>query len=127
MIAVTKMEVIEICSRILSDQHADNTTGRGSHSRRKEIINNRLADETVFELLQINFKNRFNTLAERLQSKMQAAAETHLSVIINTLNIVRNENVALESEGDPEFRGRVEREVREVIHEIRRLQGVIAS
>jgi hypothetical protein len=127
MIAVTKMKVIEICSRIHSDQDADNTTGRGSHSRRKEIINNRLADETIFELLQINFKNRFNTLAERLQSNMQTAARTHVSIIINTLNIVRDENVALESEGDPEFRGRVEREVIAVIQEIHRLQGVIAS
>jgi hypothetical protein len=58
---------------------------------------------------------------------MQTAARTHVSIIINTLNIVRDENVALESEGDPEFRGRVEREVIAVIQEIHRLQGVIAS
>jgi hypothetical protein len=58
---------------------------------------------------------------------MQAAIATHLSVITNTLNIVRDENVALESERDLEFRGRVERGVREAVEEIRRIQGVIGS
>jgi hypothetical protein len=58
---------------------------------------------------------------------MQAVIATHLSVITNTLNIVRDENVALESERDLEFRGRVERGVREAVEEIRRIQGVIGS
>ncbi len=81
----------------------------------------------MFEELQINFKDGFRTLAERLQSDVQAAVATHLSVITYTLNIVRNENVALESERDPEFRDRVEREVKVIMHGIRRLQGVIGS
>ena len=95
--------------------------------KRKDIIRKRLGDERVFESLQINFKNGFKALAENLQSDIQAAISTHLSVITNTLNIVRNENVALESERDPEFRKRVEREVKAVIHEIRRIQGVVSS
>jgi hypothetical protein len=99
----------------------------GSDSRRKKIIKERFSDEMMFEELQINFKDGFRTLAERLQSDVQAAVATHLSVITYTLNIVRNENVALESERDPEFRDRVEREVKVIMHGIRRLQGVIGS
>jgi hypothetical protein len=66
-------------------------------------------------------------LAESLQNDIQVAVATHLVGITNTLDIVRNENVASESEKDPRFRGRVERKVREVMEEVRRLQSVISS
>ena len=110
---------------MLSDRKTNKETGRGSDMRRKNIIKNRLRDERVFESQQIMFKNRFDTIAESLQSGIQGAIATHLSVITNTLNIVRDENVALESERDPEFRGRVERKTREVLHDIHRLHDVI--
>lgn len=102
-------------------------TGLESDKRRKKIIRDRLSDETVFVSLQRSFKNRFSVLAENLQSDIEAAVATHLSVITNTLNIVRNENVALESEREPEFRRRVDGKAREVTNEVRRLQGVIGS
>ena len=81
----------------------------------------------VFVSLQTRFRNQFRTLAERFQSDVEAAAATHLFFITNTLDIIRNENVALESERDPEFRCGVEREVRAVKYEIRRLQNVMGS
>ena len=111
----------------LAGSLTDKATGRGSDSERKNIINDRLGDEMVFESLQISFKNGFKPLAESLQSDIQTAVATHLSVITNTLDIVRNVNATLESERDSEFRVRVEREVRAVIYEIRRIQGVIGS
>ena len=99
--------------------------GTGSHARRKNIINTKLADETIFDSLRIMFRNRFRTLTEELQSDIQVAIVTHLSIITNTLDIVRNENIAIESERDPEFRRRVERKVETVKREIRRIQEVI--
>jgi hypothetical protein len=84
-----------------------------------------LSDETVFISLHRSFKTQFSVLAETLQSEIQLAVATHLSVITHTLDIIRNENVALESERDPEFRGRVAREVRAALQEMRRLQGVV--
>jgi len=81
----------------------------------------------VFVSLQARFRNQFRDLAESLQSDVQAAVATHLLFIKNTLDIIRNENVALESERDPEFRHRVEREVRSVIREIRHPQDVMTS
>jgi hypothetical protein len=86
-----------------------------------------LNDETIFVSLQRSFKTRFSSLAENLQDNIQAAVAIHLSVITNTLDIVRNENVALESERDPAFRGRVERVVRAALQEVRRLQSVTGS
>jgi hypothetical protein len=99
--------------------------GTGSHARRKSIINTKLADETIFDSLRIMFRNRFRTITEELQSDIQVAIVTHLSIITNTLDIVRNENIAIESERDPEFRRRVERKVETVKREIRRIQEVI--
>lgn len=81
----------------------------------------------MFESHQIRFKTQFRTQAESLQSNVEAAAVTHLFLIKNTLDIIRNENVALESERDPEFRSGVERGVRAIKDEILRLQDVMNS
>ncbi|KAE9378390.1 hypothetical protein N431DRAFT_400024 [Stipitochalara longipes BDJ] len=101
--------------------------GPGSDRRRKRVIGDRLSDEEVFISLQRIFKDQFSKLAEKLQINIKAAILTHLSVITNTLDIVRSENAVIESERDPAFRHRVGREVRAVIHEVRRLQGVMGS
>lgn len=69
-------------------------------------------------------KDEFNTLADDLQSDVQTAVRTHLDVIRGTLDIIRSENVALESEQDPEFRGRVGAEVGRAKDKVRRIQAV---
>lgn len=71
------------------------------------------------------FRNRFYTLANNFQTDIEAAAETHLDVVQRTLDIVRSENAALESEQDPEFRGRVEAEIAAVKEGIRRIQVAV--
>jgi len=90
-------------------------------------MTDRLGDVMVFEQLQIRFKNQFMILAKDLQSGVEATTATHLFNIKRTLDIIRNENVALESESNPEFNGVVEGEVRVVRDEIHRLQGVVNS
>ncbi len=75
--------------------------------------------------LQRGFKSRFIVLVERLQSAVQTAVAKHLAVINNTLEMVRSENVALESERDPEFRGRVESETRTIRRELHRVKSVV--
>jgi hypothetical protein len=112
---------------LLAELSTDNRTGRNSDSRRKAVVSRRLRDERVFESLQTSFKDGFKALVESLRGDIQAAISTHLSVITSTLNIIRNENVTLESERDPEFRSRVERGIRSAMYEIRRIQDVIGS
>jgi hypothetical protein len=53
------------------------------------------------------FRKNLNDLADGLQNDIAAAVETHLNVVRGTLDIVRSEHVASESEQDPEFRCRV--------------------
>jgi hypothetical protein len=128
IVHVTQREVIWTLSRLFpAKRRTDNRKGRGSDSRRKAIVSKKLRDERVFESLQTSFKDSFKAIVESLRGDIQAAISTHLSVITNTMNIIRNENVALESERDPEFRSRVERGVRSAMDEIRRIQDVIGA
>lgn len=101
--------------------------GRGSDSRRKDIINTKLADPRLFDDLMADFRQRFKLLANKLQADIQAIIGTHISVIVNTLNIVRDENVALESESDQEFRQRVENGMGAIKHEIQQIMSRIAT
>jgi hypothetical protein len=71
------------------------------------------------------FRNRFKVLANDLQTDIEAAVETHLDVVQRTLDIIRSENAASESEQDPAFRGRVEAEIGTAKDDIRRIQVAV--
>jgi len=71
------------------------------------------------------WKDNFNQLADGAQSNIQTAVDVHLGVIGETLDIIRNENVALESERNPEFRRCVEEETRNATAEIKRFLAVL--
>ncbi|KAK4041410.1 hypothetical protein C8A01DRAFT_14819, partial [Parachaetomium inaequale] len=86
-------------------------SGRGSWARKKAIINRALSNEKLFTDLMRKFKHKFNDLAAQLETDALVLVEAHLGVIEGTLNMVRSENIALESERDPEFRARVAGEV----------------
>jgi hypothetical protein len=56
-------------------------------------------------------KSTFEELAANLDADALALVEEHLGSIDGTLDMVRSENIALESERDPEFRIRVGNEI----------------
>lgn len=56
-------------------------------------------------------RRNFEELAAELEAQALDLAEEHLNKIDSTLDMVRSDNVALESERDPEFRGRVGNEM----------------
>ncbi|KAH8664648.1 hypothetical protein BX600DRAFT_464800 [Xylariales sp. PMI_506] len=89
-------------------QDAIHESGSGSDRRRKNIINGTVGREGLFEGLLRDFEKGFAILATELQEKLQATVRSHLDDLKATLDMVRSENVALESEKNPEFRGRVE-------------------
>ncbi|TVY32961.1 hypothetical protein LSUB1_G006630 [Lachnellula subtilissima] len=109
-----------------SYQACINEGGRGSDARRKAIINRKLTDEATFKSLQVRMRISFNATVDNFQDDIQTAVAEHLAVIKNTLDIVRSDNIALESEREPEFRVRVERIVGVVRGEIRRIQEAIS-
>lgn len=71
------------------------------------------------------FQRAFHALAADLQQEIENVTTTHINVIHGTLDMVRSENVAQESERDPGFRDRVANEVAKIQVEIRRIRDAI--
>lgn len=77
-------------------------------------------DKTIFKNLIYEFKDRLNLHADNLQHVLAESVSEHLEGMRGTLDLVRQQNVAEESERDPEFRNRVALEVARV----RRMLGM---
>jgi hypothetical protein len=59
-------------------------------------------------------RNEFQNLSTQLQTDIQDRLNERLDIIGGILDIIRSDNVAEESERDPEFRTRVDREIQSV-------------
>lgn len=88
--------------------------GTGSWARKKAIINGKLNENELFREWMRKFRDKLKELTTTLQTDVQVVIREQLNVIRGTLDIVRNDSAATESEEDPEFRTRVEEEVRRV-------------
>lgn len=102
-------------------------TGTGSWARRKGIINGALRREELLDDLMEKFKRKFGELAEKLEDNVRDSVEEHLGVVDSTLDMVRDENVALESERDPAFRTRVADELRELKEAMERVLATVGG
>jgi hypothetical protein len=67
------------------------------------------------------FKKAFGLQADMFQQMLKDVAQYHLASLKITLDLIRNDNVILESERDPEFRARVEAGVSLAKADMRRL------
>lgn len=71
------------------------------------------------------FRDSFRAKAEESQEAIREAALRYLDVVQETFDLVRSENVARESEQDPDFRLRVEEVASTGKDTIRRVLRVI--
>ncbi len=101
--------------------------GTGSWGRKKAIINQALRDEHLFTDLIRKFKRKFEELAVQLETDALALVEEHLDTIDGTLDMVRSENVALESERDPVFRARVGDEIDDLNEAMGRVLATVGN
>ncbi|KAG9498470.1 hypothetical protein J7337_009275 [Fusarium musae] len=99
--------------------------GRGSDARRKAIIRGALSDEDLFQKLMRSLKDSFKANSEATQEKIQEAIVEYLRVVEQRFDLVRSENVARESEQDPDFRLRVEQVARAGRETMQRVHQVI--
>ncbi|KAF4944710.1 hypothetical protein FGADI_12485 [Fusarium gaditjirri] len=99
--------------------------GRGSDARRKAIIRGALSDEDLFTKLMRSLKESFRANSEATQAKIQEATMEYLRVIEERFDLVRSENVARESEQDPDFRIRVDQAARAGRETMQRVHQVI--
>ncbi|KAL6357126.1 hypothetical protein LRP88_10744 [Fusarium phalaenopsidis] len=99
--------------------------GTGSHQRRKNIIWRTISNQDLFTNLMRAFRDSFHAKAEESQTAILDAVVRYLDVVQETFDLVRSENVARESEQDPEFRLRVEEVARTGRETIQRALRVI--
>ncbi|PCD30492.1 hypothetical protein AU210_010173 [Fusarium oxysporum f. sp. radicis-cucumerinum] len=99
--------------------------GRGCDARRKGIIRGALSDEDLFTKLMRSLKDSFRASSEATQAKIQEATVEYLRVIEERFDLVRGENVARESEQDPDFRLRVDQVARAGRETMQRVHQVI--
>ncbi|KAK6227425.1 hypothetical protein QIS74_00980 [Colletotrichum tabaci] len=102
-------------------------SGGGSHTRRKGYINGTIARRDLFRNLMRDFRRRLNGLADSLQADLLNTIRAHLAMIGETLDLIRRENVATESEGNPELRSRLGEEVSLATEKMRLIQQVIVG
>jgi hypothetical protein len=88
-------------------------------------MNRALANDRLFEGLMRDFKSRLDNLADTLQDCVGNVIASHLEVVHESLDMIRADNVALESERLPEFRGRVDLQVEAAKVAIKRIQDVV--
>ncbi|KAM7200854.1 hypothetical protein V8F20_005096 [Naviculisporaceae sp. PSN 640] len=93
-------------------------SGTGSDARRKSIVRRTLSDEGLFQDIMDKLCDRFVELSQELQESLHAAVGRNLAAIMETMNILRDENVIAESERDDEFRRRVEDELSRIQREL---------
>jgi hypothetical protein len=101
--------------------------GTGSWARKKAIINGTLNREQLFTDLMWKLNRKFGELAAQLDTDALASVGEHLDAVEDTLDMVRSENVAEESERDPVFRARVADEVEGLTEAMERILAAIGN
>ncbi|KAK7444201.1 hypothetical protein Landi51_08752 [Colletotrichum acutatum] len=99
--------------------------GGGSDGRRKRIIRNAVGRVDLFEKHMIEFKSRMRLLADNVQIELQAIVRAGLAAITSVLDLIRHDNVATESEENPELRRRLEQEVVTIKERTRRIMDIM--
>ncbi|KAK4442405.1 hypothetical protein QBC34DRAFT_313226 [Podospora aff. communis PSN243] len=110
-----------------SYREANYQSGSGSWARKKSIINGKLGEQGLFEGLMRRLRSAFKELVDALQTDIQSEITESLNVVGRTLDMIRSENVAVESEKDPGFRNRVGAELRAVVGTMARIREEVDS
>ncbi|KZL72727.1 tat pathway signal sequence [Colletotrichum tofieldiae] len=101
--------------------------GSGSDRKRKTIINDAVKHHDLFPKYMRDCKARLEVLAEALQAGLREVIQTHLEVFGVTLDLIRDENVATESEENPELRVCLQREVDAARQQLERMKEIMTS
>lgn len=86
-------------------------TGSGCTRLRQSVVRKTFTDEATLEHMMRELRRGFEEYIEWLGLELDELVSTHLGAVKATLDLVREENTAEESERDPEFRQRVADEV----------------
>ncbi|KAJ0381818.1 hypothetical protein COL922a_013781 [Colletotrichum nupharicola] len=100
---------------------------RGSDQRRKGIINGTVQSQGFFMNHMREFGRRWKTLADEFQKELQDSIKDELSLMSTSFDIIRDENVAMESEENPELRHCLEIEIGRAKEQLERIRDIMSS
>ncbi|GKT44288.1 uncharacterized protein ColSpa_04469 [Colletotrichum spaethianum] len=101
--------------------------GAGSDRRRKNIIGNAIEHHDLFPKYMRDCRARLKVVADALQTGLREAIQAHLEVFGVTLDLIRDENVATESEENPQLRMCLQREIHAAREQLERIQEAMTS
>ncbi|KAI8182578.1 hypothetical protein K4K51_000851 [Colletotrichum sp. SAR 10_75] len=101
--------------------------GRGSDQRRKGIINGTVQSQDFFVNHMREFRRRWKTLADEFQKELQDSIKDELGLMSTSFDIIRDENVAMESEENPELRQCLEIEIGRAKEQLERIRDIMTS
>ncbi|KAI8270078.1 hypothetical protein K4K58_012264 [Colletotrichum sp. SAR11_239] len=101
--------------------------GRGSDQRRKGIINGTVQSQDFFVNHMREFRRRWKTLADEFQKEIQDSIKDELGLMSTSFDIIRDENVAMESEENPELRQCLEIEIGRAKEQLERIKDIMTS
>jgi hypothetical protein len=99
--------------------------GSGSDRRRKNLITGRFGARGLFEEHRRECRKGFEDIAGALEDQLLEAVEEQVELVRANLQVLRDENVVLESERDPGFRRRVGAEMERVMGQVEELGRVV--
>ncbi|KAF4487271.1 Nuclear GTPase SLIP-GC [Colletotrichum fructicola Nara gc5] len=101
--------------------------GRGSDQRRKGIINGTVQSQDFFVNHMREFRRRWKTLADEFQKDLQDSIKDELGLMSTSSDMIRDENVAMESEENPELRQCLEIEIGRAKEQLERIRDILTS
>ncbi|KAF2240355.1 hypothetical protein BU26DRAFT_442855 [Trematosphaeria pertusa] len=106
-------------------QAAQMEHGLGCDARRNDIITRRFGSESLFTSHNRMLRTAFRNLSEDLEEAVKEVALQQSAYIESDLELLRNENVILESEKHPEFRQSLSEEIRQIRLQLEQLSSML--
>jgi hypothetical protein len=105
----------------------DVVAGNGSDRRRKDIITGGFGSPNLFVSHRRRLQELFKVAADALQEKILAVVHQQLAFVMADIETLKSENVILESERNPDFRLRLEEEMRVAKPEVERIGRLLSE
>jgi hypothetical protein len=91
------------------------------------LINSRVVNPSIFGDVQIRLKTQFQALTRDAEEKIRGANMKHFLAARMALDTLRNENVVLEAERNPEFREMMREQVANAQRLLRDIAAAVSA
>ena len=93
--------------------------------RRQALIESKVMDPVLFDHIQRKLEEQFQALTRDVERKVQDANKRHFEAVRTALDTLRNENVVLEAERNPDFRENMRKQVADAQRPLRDIAAAV--